>query len=168
MSDWEQGAGCFGFAGGCSPHCDCHLRRGLWCAGMVEAVPLGTGLGRQRAPDYAAWGKTEDEEQSPPARVAYPHQLAAKTPMRQYGRRLGGVHFVRRESRYFAPSQRISGREMPAGLMNLGNTCYINAALQARPRLYRQLFGRAFIIRTLCYVGTRSVYLFQQTGKFVL
>jgi ubiquitin C-terminal hydrolase len=39
---------------------------------------------------------------------------------------------MRRDSRYFAPAQRYSGREMPSGLMNLGNTCYINAALQAR------------------------------------
>ena len=100
-------------------------------------IPLGTGPGERRAPDYgSAWGGEQgDDQDSPPsAQVMHPRRQLAQTPMvRTFQRRrgFGGQLQHRRQSLYFGPARQGAGRDLPAGLANLGNTCYINAALQA-------------------------------------
>ena len=97
-------------------------------------IPLGTGPGEQRAPDYIrAWGDDKQDPDSPPSgQVMHPRRQLAETPLRtfQHRRRFGG-QLQRRQGLFFGPTRQGVSRDLPAGLANLGNTCYINAALQA-------------------------------------
>jgi len=78
-----------------------------------------------------------DPDPSPSAQVMHPRRQLAETPtartFQHTRRRFGGQLQRRHQSLYFGPTRQ-GGRDLPAGLANLGNTCYINAALQARLR----------------------------------
>jgi len=99
-------------------------------AGSLYDVPLGTATGESRA---LGGGKARGGHHV--HQTLGSRQQPAETPNRpfQHHRRVGGeLHSVpQRQTHCSGPTQQAGG-DLPLGFANLGNTCYVNAALQAR------------------------------------